>query len=88
MIDPILARVKLEFARGIVKHGDWSGYSDEEMIHAVCGEMAELLRARFEGDVTGPHGMIAEATQAAACLCKLVMQLERRQALLEEVSNV
>ena len=49
------------------------------MIHAVCGEMAELLRARLEGDVVGPHGMIAEATQAAACLCKMVMQLERRR---------
>lgn len=83
-IDEILVAVKAEFDRSVAKHGDWAGYSEERMIRTVLDEMSELVNARLAGDVNGPHGMLAEAIQAAACLCKLVMQMERRQVATGE----
>lgn len=82
-IDDVLQAVRAEVGRSVALHGDWSDYSELRMIRTVVDELHELMDACFRDDVAGPHGMMAEATQAAACLCKLVMQLERREVAKE-----
>jgi hypothetical protein len=74
----VCCRIMTEVQDSIRKHGDWSDYPTEKMFEAIDGERIELGLARDGMDVTGQHGMVREAIQSAACLVKLIIQLEAR----------
>lgn len=66
------------------KHGDWSGYTFDEMYRAEDCERMELAEAVLLGNITGPHGVIRETMQVAATLIKRVIQMEKRLKLFCE----
>ena len=74
----ICRRIMTEVQASIYKHGDWSDYPVDKMFEAIDGERVELGIARDGMDITGQHGMVREAIQSAACLVKLIIQLEAR----------
>lgn len=76
----VCSRIMKEVNDSNVKHGDWSDYSNEQMLTALSDEFIELWKAGLVCDVNGQHGMIREAIQLANCCVKLVMQLEVQHA--------
>jgi hypothetical protein len=75
-----LRMVMEEYMRGIAKHGDWSNYSEEQMMSAIINElMVEAGDAEQRGDIHGPHGMIRELAQVAACSIKAMVVLSGRE---------
>ena len=74
----ICGRVMTEVNDGVKKHGAWDDYDLYEMQAATTGELLELDDALRRSDLTGQHGMIREAIQAAGCLVKMVVQIESR----------
>ena len=83
-IDDVLRGVKAEFLKSIQKHDDWSTYSLDKMISHTMDEVVECLNAHHIGDVMGQHGVLVEGTQAAACFCKMLLQI----AIREQASTV
>lgn len=79
-VEQVLHAVRVEVERSTGLYGDWSDYSVDRMVHETMKEVRELLDAHNGNDVAGPHGMIPEGTQVAACLTKMLVQLARREA--------
>ena len=80
----LCASVMQEINDSIVKHGDWSDYTFEEMHRAENGERQEVADAVANFDITGRHGLISETKQVAATLLKRVLQYEARMKLFCE----
>lgn len=78
----VCGRIMTEVSDSILKHGDWSDYSMDQMGKALYGELLELGDAEARKDVIGHHGMVREAIQASACLVKMIIQLEGRNVEL------
>lgn len=78
--EAVLKAVSIEMDRSIAKHGDWSDLSVDSMMVIILREWWELVAAHDADDVAGPHGMLQEATQVAACLVKMLVQLAQREA--------
>lgn len=58
-----------EFTRSVQKHGDWEGYSVEDIMKAVFGELKEVRQAKNNKDIHGPHGLRTELLHLAnVCL--------------------
>ena len=55
----------VENCRSLKKHGDWDGYSVEQIHKAIAGEFNEFTDAVVNEDVSGVHGMRAELLQLA-----------------------
>lgn len=78
-ISDIVHALKAEHLRSLEKHGDWSGYTVDEMVAATMAEVREFLTAHTLGDTSGPHGMLIEGLQAMNCFAKTLMELSRRE---------
>lgn len=65
-----------EHRRSVEKHGNWLDYSVAQMMSVIINELViEAGNAECAGDIHGPHGVVNELAQVAACCIKAIMVL-------------
>lgn len=67
-----------EYYASIVKHGDWSDYSVAQMLEVTGDELLEAMQAAADDDISGVHGIVAEAAHTAVCCIKLMMAVSNQ----------
>lgn len=82
MTAPMFDRLLNEYYRAKSKH-DWAGYDGEAMANALVGELMEMGAAEAQGDIHGPHGMIAEAVQVAVVALRIAEHLTATHPVME-----
>lgn len=73
----VVVTVEKELFRSLNKY-DWSTYTYYRMMLVIIMEGLELLKAAWKSDTHGPHGMIAESAQIAACCQKMMLEIMKR----------
>lgn len=76
--DRAFSLVSDELQRSIVRHGDWSNYSVDQMLSVIAAEWIEVGEAEARDDLLGEHGMLSELAQVAACCVKALWVLGGR----------
>lgn len=75
----VVVTVEKELFRSLNKY-DWSTYSYYRMMLVIIMEGLELLKAVWNGDTHGVHGVINEAAQVSACCQKMMLEIMKRHA--------
>lgn len=71
--DRAFSLVADELRRSIELHGDWSGYSLDQMLSVIAAEWIEVGEAEARGDLHGEHGLVRELAQVASSSVKTMI---------------
>lgn len=71
--DRAFSLVADELRRSIDLHGDWSGYSLDQMLSVIAAEWIEVGEAEARGDLHGEHGLVRELAQVASSSIKTMI---------------
>jgi hypothetical protein len=72
---PILEAAMEKIKASIIKHGDWSGYTSEDVFEKVAGEFDEYREAYVAEVLAGKHGQIDELGDVIVTAVKGIRRL-------------
>jgi hypothetical protein len=79
IVERTLNKLGVKLKNSLDKHGDWSGYTIEQMDEKISGEMEEYVDAMVVNDMLGPHGAASELLDVAVTCIKMSYQITRRE---------
>ena len=60
----------------VIKHGDWSGYSIDDVFEKIAGEFDEYREAYVNAELVGKHGQIDELGDVIVTAIKGIRRLK------------